>query len=212
MNSTVVNGFNSPTSVSPTFSNSSFASSSSSTSLDSSKAKQNKGRKLIKTEDGSEEKPQLITTATLVFTTIPDPTKPSSTSTNTIKPTLSPSNLSPSLSPNLSPNSNLDQHLDNTLSSLLNNLNENSLTSSTNAATANQLTNLLNNSSKVNGGNTINSAVCKLLQSYNWTVVSKQQKAPPAPTKRKQHVKRPMNAFMVCVLHESCLNHLNFKI
>lgn len=188
MNSTtVVNGFNSPaSSISPTFSNSSFTSSSSSCStkvIDKPKNGQ------IKTEE--ENKAQLITTATLVFTTRSDQTKASATPT-TVKPTLSPVNLSPNMSPNLSPNANLDAHLDNTLSSLINNLTENPLRSSNHSA-SNQLSNLLN----ATGGNTINSAVCKLLQSYNWTVVSRQQKAPPAPTKRKQHVKRPMNAFMV---------------
>lgn len=201
MNSTIVNGFNSP-SISPTFFNSSYASNSSNSSSNgglsiNSSTQVSVGKSMdregvqVKSEPNEENNSQLITTATLVFTTISDPTKASSTPT-TVKPTLSP-NQSPNMSPTLSPNANLDQHLDNTLSSLISNLNENGLRSS-NAKANQQLSNLLNGNAD---GSSINSAVCKLLQSYNWTVVSKQQKAPPTPTKRKQHVKRPMNAFMV---------------
>jgi hypothetical protein len=47
------------------------------------------------------------------------------------------------------------------------------------------------------GSNQISTAVCRVLESYDWSVVARQQRAPPAPTKKKLHVKRPMNAFMV---------------
>ena len=42
----------------------------------------------------------------------------------------------------------------------------------------------------------ITDAVSKVLQSYDWSLVARQQKATPT-TKQKSHVKRPMNAFMV---------------
>lgn len=201
MNSTAVNGFSSPTSsISPTFSNSSYTSSSSSSSSSLSAQSEPAGQSgQIKVEQADQDKSQLITTATLVFTTRSDPTRASTTPT-TVRPAPvhSPVNLSPNGSPSLSPNASLDhrldQHLDSTLHSLISNLSESSLPSSLrsagHAAREQQLNSLLG----ANGGSTISSAVCKLLKSYTWTVVPKQQKAPPAPAKRKQHVKRPMNA------------------
>lgn len=42
----------------------------------------------------------------------------------------------------------------------------------------------------------IQAAVVKVLQNYNWSLVPKTVKA-PTTTKQVQHVKRPMNAFMV---------------
>jgi hypothetical protein len=42
----------------------------------------------------------------------------------------------------------------------------------------------------------ITDAVSKVLQSYDWSLVARQQKPAPA-TKTRTHVKRPMNAFMV---------------
>ena len=195
--SSTTNGFNSPTSsISPTFSS---YSSSSSNSSQSSEHKAATGQ--IKSELATDgDKSQLITTATLVFTTRSDPTRASCTPT-TVKPAApvhSPITLSPNDSPSLSSNAGLNAHLDSTLSSLISNLNESSLQSSLRSSGGggggggggSQLNGLLG----ANGGSTISSAVCKLLKSYTWTVVPKQQKAPPAPTKRKQHVKRPMNA------------------
>lgn len=200
MNSTIGNGFNSPiSSISPTFSSSSYTSTSSSTSSNSSLSAPNEHKPSIKSEQTDADKAQLITTATLVFTTRSDPTRASSTPT-TVKPAVtaapvhSPVNLSPNGSPSLSPNASLDHHLDNTLSSLISNLSESSLRPSNHNQPNSQLNGQLNGRLGANGGSTINSAVCKLLKSYTWTVVPKQQKAPPAPAKRKLHVKRPMNA------------------
>lgn len=42
----------------------------------------------------------------------------------------------------------------------------------------------------------ITDAVSKVLQSYDWSLVARQQKATPT-AKQRTHVKRPMNAFMV---------------
>ena len=42
----------------------------------------------------------------------------------------------------------------------------------------------------------IQAAVSKVLENYNWSLVPKTTKLAPA-TKQVQHVKRPMNAFMV---------------
>ena len=42
----------------------------------------------------------------------------------------------------------------------------------------------------------ITDAVSKVLQSYDWSLVARQQKTTPT-TKQRTHVKRPMNAFMV---------------
>lgn len=105
----------------------------------------------------SSSKPQLITTATLVFTTIND------ANTRPLPEPLPVTTIAPSSDSSHSW------------------INDSPLAASLG----------------LTGSDQISSAVCRVLQSYDWSVVARQQRAPPAPTKKKLHVKRPMNAFMV---------------
>lgn len=104
-----------------------------------------------------DKKPQLITTATLVFTTLSDSKQVPGPDLRT---TFAPTQVEP---PPPSDSTSLSQL-----------------------------------AKSLSGGNSqISSAVWNVLKNYSWSVVPKKQRAPPAPVKKKMHVKRPMNAFMV---------------
>lgn len=131
-------------------------------------------------------KPQLITTATLVFTTIHDSNGRSASEPNAVT-TLAPSG----------PGST-----DLGSASLSSSLSSSASSSSAASALPNAANGWIGSSplpsgAGLVGSDQISSAVCRVLQSYDWSVVARQQRAPPAPAKKKLHVKRPMNAFMV---------------